>query len=56
MLVSWSAFLILTFAASLNSLSALRLELEIDSEFREAANGTPAEISELSHFITYASD
>ena len=55
MLVSGSAFPILTFAASLHSLSPLRLDGEIDSEFREAANGTPAEISELSHFITYAS-
>ena len=44
MLVSWSATPFLTFAGSLNSLSPLCLESEIDSEFKKPANGTPAEI------------
>ena len=43
MFVSWSEFLFLTFAAFLNSLSNLRLECELGSEFREAANGTHVE-------------
>ncbi len=40
----WTASPILTFAASLNSLSPLRPDREIDNELREAANGTRAEI------------
>ena len=36
--VSFHELLILTFAVSLNSLSILRLESKIDSEFKEAAN------------------
>ena len=44
MLVSMSASPILAFAASLNSLSPLRFEREIDSEFKEAANGRKADL------------
>ncbi len=44
MLVPWSASPILTFAVSFNSLSPLRPDSEIDSELKEAANGTLAEI------------
>ncbi len=44
MIVTWSVFPIFAFAASLNSLSLLRFECEFDSEFKEAANGAPAEI------------
>ena len=51
MIVWWSEFLIQTFAASLNSLSNLRREGEIDSEFREAANGTPAEMLMIARCI-----
>ncbi len=44
MLVPWSAPPILTFAVSLSSLSPLRPDRKIDSELREAANGTRTEI------------
>ena len=43
MLVSWSASPILVFAVSLNSLSISHSRRRGDSEFRETANGTPAE-------------
>ena len=47
----WSEYLIPKFAASFNSLSTLRREGEIDSELKEAANETPAELHVIARCI-----